>query len=80
MPEPGHDLLELANYTTSSAEGLQRMQELAGLDAEEKLIVMENDARFLYIFNSLLGAALSIQQVEIVIYFFGFNSAGESVQ
>ncbi len=56
------------------------MLELAGSYVEEKLIVMKNDARWLYNFNSTFGAALSIQQVEVVIYFSGLNSAGGSVQ
>ena len=78
--EAGLNLVVLDNFTNSSPESLRRVVELAGLDAEVRLTVVEGDIRNQSDLELAFAAAPVDQPIETVIHFAGLKAVGESVQ
>lgn len=79
--EAGHSLVVLDNFSNSSAESLQRVVELAGPGADQRLKVVEGDIRSLADLERAFAAANSTGgAIEAVIHFAGLKAVGESVR
>ena len=73
--EAEHRLVVLDNFSNSSPESLQRVQELAGARAETRLRVIEGDIRSAADLERAFGAG----PFEAVIHFAGLKSVADSV-
>ena len=85
--EAGYRLIILDNFSNSSPESLRRVQELAGAEAANRLVVVEGDIRsaddlnwaFQAAGGPMGGEVQTTGPVEAVIHFAGLKAVGESI-
>lgn len=78
--EAGHSLVVLDNFANSSPESLRRVGALVGLEATERLTVVEGDIRSATDLARAFAAASGERGIEAVIHFAGLKAVGESVR
>ena len=71
--EDGHQLVVLDNFTNSSPESLQRVQELAGPSTADRLRVVKGDIRSSTALNQAFAGG-----IDAVVHFAGLKAVGES--
>ena len=78
--EAGHNLVVLDNFDNSSAESLNRVLELAGPSAADRLQVVEGDIRSATDLERAFEAAPAGKPISAVVHFAGLKAVGESVR
>ena len=74
----GHRLVVLDDFSNSSPIALERVRELAGHDAADRLSVLQEDIRNRSQLDQVFASASS--PIDAVIHFAGLKAVGESMQ